>query len=71
LASVLIKIINNGDAHSLAIILDQVAGKPKERREHNLNIGVQEFTPEQLRRMAIEVIENPIIDIESNPSEST
>ena len=54
--------IKKGDVNALNSILDRIVGKVKEKVEHTGNIAVEHFTPEQVKRMALEVINKPSDD---------
>ena len=59
IASVANRVIAKGDHGALATILEQVAGKPKERIEHSGEVKLNHFTREQVREAAKLVLERP------------
>jgi hypothetical protein len=61
-ASVANRVIAKGDHAAFATLLEQIAGKPKERIEHSGELTMNHFTPQQVRRAAQLVLERKIED---------
>lgn len=57
MASVVGKAIAKGDAHAMAIVLEQIVGKVKEKVEHSGSVDLTHFTPDQIKRAARLVLE--------------
>lgn len=50
-AAVVAKAITKGDAYSMSVVLEQVAGRAPQKVTIDGGIGVVHYTPEQLKRM--------------------